>query len=137
MALDPGGIRSGRKRKRHSLHHHVPLLHATSRVSLSLLMELPYAQAIWRRILRLSDRLLMQGMLTWRNAIWTALNNTVAIYEGSSERVALVIIEGNISPWPLHPFSEQSFSDNDSSILDLISGAMLWAIWKNRCKRVF
>ena len=77
----------------------------------------------------------MQGMLTWGNAVWSSLDNTVATNEGSSVSVALVLREGKISPWPLHPFSEQSFSEKDSIIWDLISGATLWAILEARSNR--
>ena len=72
----------------------------------------------------------------WGTAVWSSLDNTVATYEGSIESMALVIRDGEITPQPLNPFSEQSFSKRESH-WKLISCPTLWAIWENKCKKVF
>ena len=92
---------------------------------------------IQRRMLRLCDCLLLQGTITWGATVWSSLSNPITTYESTKGSSTFFIRQGKLMLWLLHPYSEQKFLETDSQIWDLISGTILWVIWKNRCKKVF
>ena len=71
-------------------------------------------------------------MVTWGTTVWSSLSDLATTYESTMESMAFSIEHGKITSLPVLPYS-----DKDSIMWDLLSGATLWAIWKNKCKQVF